>query len=204
MLQAQQAFHMPTHTLERKDSSLPVHPPAVQAQQAQQAFAMPTHAVSRKGSPNMPTVGEDSDGSGGATAKAQALYAAPAEGAPPAQAAEPGAEAGGEDATQDAAPAGSALQPETSSVVLQPEAPAQASAARSNSPRPPLPGVPSGDGPLGCPLGQACRSPRQCSHTAPLGCLPGNSCGLCVLCYHAVCGGMTVCCAHVTSHLLGP
>ena len=140
---------MPTHTLERKDSSLPIHPPVAQAQQAQQAFAMPTHTVSRKGSPNMPTVGEDSDGSGGATAKAQALYAAPAEGGPASQAAEPGPAAGGEDAQQDAQPAGSALQPETSSVVLQPETPAQASAAPSNSPRPFLPGVPSGDGPLG-------------------------------------------------------
>ena len=140
---------MPTHTLERKDSSLPVHPPVVQAQQAQQAFAMPTHAISRKGSPNMPTVGEDSDGSGGATAKAQALYAAPVEAAAGAQAAEPGTAAGSDDAKQDAQPAGCALQPETSSVVLQPEAPAQASAAPSTSPRPPLPGVPSGDGPLG-------------------------------------------------------
>ena len=151
MLQAQQAFHMPTHTLERKDSSLPAHPPVVQAQQAQQAFAMPTHTISRKGSPNMPTVGEDSDGSGGATAKAQALYAAPAEAAPAAQAAEPSTAAGDDNAKQDAHPPGSALQPETSSVVLQPEAPVQASAAPSSSPRPPLPSVPSGDGPLRSP-----------------------------------------------------
>ena len=149
MLQAPQAFHMPTHTLERKDSSLPVHPPVVQAQQAQQAFAMPTHTISRKGSPNMPTVGEDSDGSGGATAKAQALYAVPAEAAPGAQAADPGMAAGSDDAKPDAPPAGSALQPETSSVVLQPGTPVQAGPAPSNSPRPPLPSAPSGDGLLG-------------------------------------------------------
>ena len=166
---------MPTHTLERKDSSLPVHPPAVQAQQAQQAFAMPTHTISRKGSPNMPTVGEDSDGSGGATAKAQALYAAPAEAAPAAQAAEPGTAAGGDDAKPDAPPAGSALQPETSSVVLQPETPVQASPVPSHSPRPPLPNAPSGDGLLGFPhqmvsakihVSQVCGSPGQLSHTA--------------------------------------
>ena len=72
MLQAQQAFHMPTHTLTRKDSSQ--HAPAP-APQAQQAFATPGQFVSRKNSPNMPTVGEDSDNSGGATAKAEALYA---------------------------------------------------------------------------------------------------------------------------------
>ena len=166
MLQAQQAFHMPTHTLERKDSSLPAPPPAVQAQQAQQAFAMPTHTISRKGSPNMPTVGEDSDGSGGATAKAQALYAVPAEPTPAAQTIEPGEAAGGADAEQDAQPAGSALQPETSGVVLQPETPVPASAAPSSSPRPPLPGVPSGDGRWIVLTGQACRSPRQCSHAA--------------------------------------
>ena len=140
---------MPTHTLERKDSSLPVHPPVVQAQQAQQAFAMPTHTISRKGSPNMPTVGEDSDGSGGATAKAQALYAAPAEAAPGAQAADPGTAAGSDDAKPDAPPAGSALQPETSSVVLQPATPVQVGPAPSNSPRPPLPSAPSGDRLLG-------------------------------------------------------
>ena len=85
---------------------------------------MPTHTISRKSSPNMPTVGEDSDGSGGATAKAQALYAVPAEAAPGAQAADPGMAAGSNDAKPDAPPAGRRpLQPETSSVVLQPGTP---------------------------------------------------------------------------------
>ena len=172
---------MPTHTLERKDSSPPVHPPVVQAQQAQQAFAMPTHTISRKGSPNMPTVGEDSDGSGGATAKAQALYAAPAEAAPAARAAEPSPAAGGDDAKQDAHPAGSALQPEISGVIVQPETPAQASTAPSKAPRPPLPNVPSGDGPLlDVFTGQACSSPAE------LPCLASNSCDLSVLCFAGV------------------
>ncbi|CAL5222116.1 g4432 [Coccomyxa viridis] len=128
--QAQQAFHMPTHTLTRKDSSQHGSAPAVQAQQAQQAFHMPGTIVSRKNSPNMPTVGEDSSDSGGATAKAEALYA-PVQASP---APGPGAEA---------APA--AQKPESSA------APDSAQSAESSSGpaavpvavRPPLPHVPS-------------------------------------------------------------
>lgn len=105
---------MPTHTLARKDSS---QHGAVPAQQAQQAFAMPGHIVSRKNSPNMPTVGEESDNSGGATAKAQALYA-------PVQA--PDAESGA--APPPAQSAESSASP----------------AAGTEAARPPLPHVPSG------------------------------------------------------------
>ena len=122
---------MPTHTLTRKDSSQHGSAPAVQAQQAQQAFHMPGTIVSRKNSPNMPTVGEDSSDSGGATAKAEALYA-PVQASP---APGPGAEA---------APA--AQKPESSA------APDSAQSAESSSGpaavpvavRPPLPHVPSG------------------------------------------------------------
>ena len=109
---------MPTHTLARKDSSQ--HGP-IPAQQSQQAFAMPTHIVSRKNSPNMPTVGEESDNSGGATAKAKALYA-PVQAPDAPQQAESGA------APPPAQSAESSASP----------------AAGTEAARPPLPHVPSG------------------------------------------------------------
>ena len=122
---------MPTHTLTRKDSSQHGPAPAVQAQQAQQAFAMPGHIVSRKGSPNMPTVGEYSSNSGGATAKAEALYA-PVE-APSAPA--PGAEAAPA-AEKPEASAAPAPAPSAESLT--------APAAAPEAAKPPLPHVPSG------------------------------------------------------------
>jgi hypothetical protein len=141
--QAQQAFHMPTHTLMRKDSSLPAALPTVQAQQAQQAFAMPTHLISRKNSPNMPTVGEDSDGSGGATNRAQALYAAIGPAAPnDAPAAEPGptsAPAQPEEAASATAAAGTPQKQLRGGA-----APDVGAASPSEAARPPLPTVPSG------------------------------------------------------------
>ena len=148
MLQAQQAFHMPTHTLARKDSSQHAPLPAVQAQQAQQAFAMPTHTISRKNSPNMPTVDENSDGSGGATVCAQALYTTPDA---PAQALEAHAQAPAEQAPaapeQAPAAAAAAAASQTSGAApasgATPAAPA--APAPSAAPRPPLPHAPSGD-----------------------------------------------------------
>ena len=141
--QAQQAFHMPTHTLMRKDSSLPAALPTVQAQQAQQAFAMPTHIISRKNSPNMPTVGEDSDGSGGATNRAQALYAAIGPAAPnDAPAAEPGptsAAAQPEEAASATAAAGTPQKQLRGGA-----APDVGAASPSEAARPPLPTVLSG------------------------------------------------------------
>ena len=120
---------MPTHTLTRKDSSQHGPAPPVQAQQAQQAFAMPGHIVSRKNSPNMPTVGEDSSNSGGATAKAEALYA-PVQASP---APGPGAEA-----------APSAQEPESSAAPGSAQGAESSTAAAPAAARPPLPHVPSG------------------------------------------------------------
>ena len=136
---------MPTHTLTRKDSSQHGPAPAVQAQQAQQAFAMPTHIISRKNSPNMPTVGEDSDGSGGATAKAEALYApiqgppAPASEGPPAAPTQTPAEA-------PAAAVATSQQAESSAApsLAQSAASSVGPAAASEAAKPPLPHVPSG------------------------------------------------------------
>ena len=117
---------MPTHTLARKDSSQ--HAPAP-GPPAQQAFAKPGAIVSRKGSPNMPTVGEDSDNSGGATAKAEALYA-PVQ---PPQVPAPEA-------------AGAADKPESSAAPspAQGAEPSAGAAAVSEAAKPPLPHVPSG------------------------------------------------------------
>lgn len=147
MLQAQQAFHMPTHTLARKDSSQHGPIPAVHAQQAS---AMPSHSIPHKNPPNMPTVGEDSDGSGGATAKAQALYA-PVQ-APPSQA-RPGPEGvpvGPTPPTEAAVAAQSAAFDEADqSAALNTPPPSATSAhgpaaSKEAASRPPLPTVPSG------------------------------------------------------------
>ena len=138
---------MPTHTLARKDSSQHGPVPAVQAQQAQQAIAMPTHIVSRKNSPNMPTVGEESDNSGGATAKAQALYA-------PVQ-----APAAPQKAESSAAPS-SALSAESSA----------SPAGGTEAAKPPLPHVPSG-GPSVCDA-QALPSDHCCGRCRVYACIP--------------------------------
>ena len=138
---------MPTHTLARKDSSQHGPIPAVHAQQAS---AMASHSIPHKTPPNMPTVGEDSDGSGGATAKAQALYApvqalpthvspvpeeVPVGPSPPTEAAVAAVSAAFGEAKQSAAP--NTSPPSATS--------AHALAASSEAAsRPPLPTVPSG------------------------------------------------------------
>ena len=140
--QAQQAFHMPTHTRTRKDSSLPAALPTVQAQQAQQAFAMPTRIISRKNSPNMPTVGEDSDRSGGATSREQALYAPVGAAAPnEAAAAAPGPTPAATQPEQVASAAAAAGTPQKQHLEAAPKVGA---ASPGEAARPPLPTVPSG------------------------------------------------------------